>query len=355
MTLTDRRSLLKAPLCMTALSLAGCAAIGPPSVSRDRFDYNGEIARSWKEQTLLNIVRARYADMPLFLEVSQVVSGYTLESTVSAGGVFAKNNAVAPPGSNLNFGAQGKWTDRPTITYTPLTGQQFNRSMLTPIPPAAVLFAMQAGWPIDLVFRVVVHSINGLNSTGRGAAGYERMVQLMRMLQDSELLGMRVRGGVKQDNEVVLFFNTRVLAPEETARVEELRGLLRLVPGRSEYHVRFGAAAAGEGEIAMLTRSMLQILIDLGEYVDVPEAAVRDGRTTESQAPSSAVLGRLLKVKVAQERPADALVSVQYRDGWYWIDDRDIASKRTFAMVMIFSTLADSGAREGMPLVTIPG
>ncbi|MEJ8846292.1 hypothetical protein [Variovorax rhizosphaerae] len=355
MILSDRRRFLTAPLCLGALSLAGCAAVGPPTVSRDRFDYNGEIARSWKEQTLLNIVRARYADMPLFLEVSQVVSGYTLESTVSAGGILAKNNAVAPPGSNLSFGAQGKWTDRPTITYTPLTGQQFNRSMLTPIPPAAVLFAMQAGWPIDLVFRVVVHSINGLNSTGRGAAGYERMVQLMRMLQDSELLGMRVRGGAREDHDVVLFFNTRSLVPEETARVEELRGLLRLGPGRSEYQVRFGAAAAGEGEIAMLTRSMLQILIDLGEYVDVPQADVQDGRTTESQAPSSAVLGRLLKVKVAQERPADALVSVQYRNGWFWIDDRDIASKRTFAMVMIFSTLADSGAREGMPLVTIPG
>jgi len=181
------------------------------------------------------------------------------------------------------------------------------------------------------------------------------MVQLMRMLQDSELIGMRVRGGAKEDHDVVLFFNTRVLAPEETARVEELRGLLRLVPGRSEYQVRFGAAAAGEGEIAMITRSMLQILIDLGDYVEVPPADVRDGRTAESQAPSSAVLGRLLKVKAAQERPADALVSIQYRNGWYWIDDRDLASKRTFAMVMIFSTLADSGAREAMPLVTIPG
>jgi hypothetical protein len=355
MTSSDRRRLVAAPFLMAALSMVGCRAIGPPTVSRDRFDYNDEIARSWKEQTLLNIVRARYSDMPLFLEVSQVVSGYTLESTVSAGSVSARGNAIVPPGSNLTFGAQGKWTDRPTITYTPLTGQQFNRSMLTPIPPAAVLFAMQAGWPIDLVFRIVVRSINGISSTGRGAAGYERVIQLMRALQDSELLGMRVQGGEKADQQVVLFFNTRVLAPEETALVGELRGLLRLAGERSEYHVRFGAAAASEGEIAMLTRSMLQILIDLGEYVDVPAGDMRDGRAAESQAPSSAVLGRLLEVRFAPERPADALAAVQYRGGWYWIDDRDIASKRTFAMVMIFSTLADSGAREVMPLVTIPG
>ena len=54
------------------------------------------------------------------------------------------------------------------------------------------------------------------------------------------------------------------------------------------------------------------------------------------------------------QRPADALVLVPYRGGWFWIDDRDMASKRTFALVMIFSTLSETGGREGLPLVTIP-
>ena len=67
------------------------------------------------------------------------------------------------------------------------------------------------------------------------------------------------------------------------------------------------------------------------------------------------MLGRLLKVKYATERPADAIVQVHYRDRWYWIDDRDIASKRTFALVMIFSTLSETGTHESLPLVTIPG
>ncbi|WP_213955404.1 MULTISPECIES: hypothetical protein [unclassified Variovorax] len=352
MTLSDRRRFLKAPLCMTALSLAGCAGVGPPTVARDRFDYNGEVARSWKEQTLLNIVRTRYSDMPVFLEVSQIVSGYTLESTVSFGGVRAHDTLV-PPSSNLSFGAQGKWTDRPTITYSPLTGAQFNRSMLTPIPPAAVLFAMQAGWPIDLVLRVVVRSVNGIDSTGREAGRYERLVDLMRRLQDSEVLGMRVQGD-KADQAVVLFFSSRTRSPDEEAMLQELRTLLRLTTGRNEFRVGFGAASASTGEIAMLTRSMLQILVSLGEYVEVPEVDLRDGRAGASQAPSSATLGRLLKIKASAERPGDALVAVPYRTQWFWIDDRDIPSKRTFAMVMILSTLAETGAREVMPLVTIP-
>jgi hypothetical protein len=61
-----------------AALVAGCASIGPGSVSRDRVDDAGAIADSWREQTLLNIVKLRYFDAPAFLEVSSVISSYSL-------------------------------------------------------------------------------------------------------------------------------------------------------------------------------------------------------------------------------------------------------------------------------------
>ena len=51
--------------------ISGCGSIGPNSVNRDRFDDITAISDSWKQQTLLNIVRLRYADVPVFMEVAK--------------------------------------------------------------------------------------------------------------------------------------------------------------------------------------------------------------------------------------------------------------------------------------------
>src|SRR6476619_645245 len=72
-------------LLMFSVLLAGCTQLGPQSINRDRFDYSSAVADSWNQQALLNIVKLRYADSPVFVEVSQIVSGYTLQTTVSGG------------------------------------------------------------------------------------------------------------------------------------------------------------------------------------------------------------------------------------------------------------------------------
>ena len=64
--------------------VAGCASIGPATIKRDRTDYSGAMANSWKELMLLNIVKFRYFDPPVFLDVSSVVSTQELQTQADA-------------------------------------------------------------------------------------------------------------------------------------------------------------------------------------------------------------------------------------------------------------------------------
>src|SRR6188472_386662 len=110
----------KLGLCLVAAAMfAGCAHLGPTTVAADRFDYSTAIADSWKQQTLLNIVKLRYMDLPVFVDVASIVAGYSLQTGVTVGGVVSSEHAVQ--GNYGSIGGQGIYTDRPTITYVPMT------------------------------------------------------------------------------------------------------------------------------------------------------------------------------------------------------------------------------------------
>jgi hypothetical protein len=146
-----------------ALVLAsGCHSIGPGTVPRDRFEYSSSISESWKRQTLLNIIKLRYLDLPTFVDVGQIVSGYTLETALTLGGNLSSAGAVQ--GNSITGGGSARYTDRPTITYTPLTGSKFIRALMTPLPADSLLYMVQSGWPAGAVFFAGVAAMNGLKN-----------------------------------------------------------------------------------------------------------------------------------------------------------------------------------------------
>ncbi len=65
------------------------------------------------------------------------------------------------------------------------------------------------------------------------------------------------------------------------------------------------------------------------------------------------IKGALIRIHHANEPPADAFAAVPYRDGWFWIDDRDYQSKKLFSFLMFVMTLTETGGKEGAPIVTI--
>ena len=158
---------LVAGMLISLLFTAGCAGIGPQTVSRDRFDYTEAISDSWKRQMLFNLVKIRYGDAPVFMDVSSVISQYQIAGQINLGATITNS----PWASSQSLGATGQYVDRPTITFAPILGDKFARSLMSPIPPSAILSLMQGGYPVDLVFRILVHEINGIQNRFGGKGG----------------------------------------------------------------------------------------------------------------------------------------------------------------------------------------
>lgn len=341
-----RRTTLLTALCL----LAGCASLGPRTVERDRFDYSRSVAESWKLQALLNIVKLRYLDPPVQIDVGQIVSGYSMESTLSLGGQAGGDD------EGVTLGAGGAYTDRPTITYVPLTGRRFLRATVMPLPPSAVFFVVQAGWPADAVLFSAVASINGLKNEEATISGvrppdpdFLRVLELMRRIQLSGAVGFRIRRDAQKQETMILSFHTEGITAQTLADVAELRRLLRLDPQAHEFHLVYGATPASDREVAVVTRSLMHIMGMLAAYVEVPPQDVAEGRATPGLTGATPI-----RIGCSPERPADAFVAIRYRERWFWIDDRDLKTKRAFSLLMMLFTLADTGEPEPLPLVTIP-
>ena len=73
--------------CAIAALLAGCASVGPRGIELSRTDFNVAIQRTDAEQLLLNVVRQRYSDPVMFLDISSVSSSMSRSANLSLSGV----------------------------------------------------------------------------------------------------------------------------------------------------------------------------------------------------------------------------------------------------------------------------
>lgn len=346
---------------LLAAFLAGCTTMGPSTIPRDRFDYAAAISDSWKNQMLLNLVKARYAEAPVFLDIASAINSYSMETEGSVGAEF--QTPLASNANTLSLGATRKYTDRPTITYSPLIGDKFSKSLMTPIPPAALLGLAQAGWNAEMLLRCCVHAVNGhRNFSQRGVMGHApdpeflSLVAVLGRIQRAGGLGMRVVRE-KDASGTVLFFPPRVAGPnaEDIAEAERLLGIK--VRAGAEFRVSYGAVPRNDQEIAFLTRSMLETLLDMASYIDVPPAHVAENRASPGFADvgvAASGLKPLIRVRSGVEKPDDAFVTIRYRDLWFWIDDRDLVSKGMFSFLMFLFTLTESGGGQVSPVLTVP-
>ena len=326
----------------------------------DRFDYSTAIADSWKQQTLLNIVKLRYMDLPVFVDVASIVSGYSMQTGVSVNGTLSSEHAIQ--GNYLAAGGQAIYTDRPTITYVPMTGEKFLHGLITPIDPKNIFFMLQTGYAADFILGLTVESLNGVRnrSTTGGSIreadpDFIRVLDLLREVQAAGAFGMRVEEDKGKGSTGVVFFRRDDVSVAIAEKGAEIRRLLKLLPNQQKFVLAYSPMRGTDNELAVNSRSILQIMQAFASFLEVPQAHLKDHSATPGLENSASESPRTkVRIHSSKEKPVAAFAAVRYHDHWFWIDNGDLQTKRALTAVMFFFTLAETGSPEKLPLITIP-
>jgi hypothetical protein len=145
--------------------------------------------------------------------------------------------------------------------------------------------------------------------------------------------------------------------PDVIAQRREVRAILGLKADLQVVNVRYGGYSGKNDEIDLTTRSMLQIMRELGTLMRVPASDVAEGKASPglvidqaggTQAPPG------LNILSGDAPPRDAYAAVLYQGRWFWIANTDIRSKFTFDAVMLMFSISEAGVKTAPPIVTIP-
>lgn len=297
------------------------------------FNYNEAMAQSWNEQLLLNLVRLRHNEPPFFLEPTQVTTGYTFSRDLKAA---ADLKTAGGADDTLGFNGGIAFQERPSISYKPLTGEDFTKKMLRPISAETLILLARSGWSVKTIVLALVQEINGLsqpyNIAQIPSSPLHRVAALLQDLQESDNLIIQV---ASEDNSRSRLVLQRVQSDKAT----EVGNLLQLAPGLNEFEISRVHLRQGN-EISIIGRSLLDALRHLSLAIDPPE-----GRNC---------LNEILCVHRSSSKPRHAFVSVKHGRSWYAIANDDSESKAVLGLLTQLFSLQSTGGSGMTPLLTIP-
>jgi hypothetical protein len=391
---------------MLACMLASCTN-GPALIVGSHVEYNQAVRRVMNEELLLNIVRMRYAESPQFVEVTGITT--TFETGGTVGGTGANLNT-----SGITAGASGSitFTDRPTITLTPRQGRETASQLLGSIDVADIPYLASAGYRLDHLLVLLAENINGVRSfdvgsvlpTRGGQKEFSDVIKAIAVLQrrDEIICGFlkaydfydgtftqsqlrptdylaAVQSGKRwrpidgqsdawalhtYDLEPVIWISPNGLASEEGKTIVRL---LHLDPTADFYwlgDLKFQTAPTEPTDsIRIRMRSFYGVMNFLAHAVQIPPKDEASGRSL-MQPPGEGelakhvmlYLSKILHIHESSKPPKDAFVAVRHRGNWFYIDDREVMSKRSFSMAIELMNLEISGESNGptAPILTIP-
>ncbi|MDR2812719.1 MAG: hypothetical protein LBB05_02975 [Puniceicoccales bacterium] len=343
--------------------MGGCKSIGPESVKEVHQKYNDAIAKTNDEQTLFNIVRLKYLENPCFMDITGIAESRKFTTRVGPSG--SRFGLVNNSGNyELGLVAYSEIFQNPTVTYSPLKGEDFTKRMLSPLPVAVVLGLIQAGWNVKRVFNLCVECINHLDnaSTASGPTpvqepeyeSFSEAIDLMDALYSQKRLVIGLNPDGPKD--LVLRF------VGSDSQSQQLKSILGLDPNSFEFRFNSNFLDTRSTNLTVRTRSVMEVFFYLSHAVNVPQKDIDAGLVTITKGCNGKIFdwtqclsGKWITINCTEsrERPKDAFVSIFYRGKWFYIADNDLNSKSTFMFLNYLFNLQSGNSMASVPTLTI--
>lgn len=337
------------------LILCGCNLAGPAALSGGRSAYNAIINRTEDEQLLGAIVRHRYDETFGLLAVTSITANIRVSSSVGVNAGIGPRSSFE--GSLVPLSAGVAYEESPTISYVPVRGEQFVERMLAPLTAEQTLLLSRMSTaqcePLRLLIRRVNGRVNPLFASSDSSVEFDRFVEELTRLRGQGVLDVvRLSTG---EYEVLLHDLSTQQAVEAAALLTSIGVALPVVPGSDlRIPLRFFVGSSAVDAIEIETPTAFEVLRAAANGVEVPQSHLVEGIAT----PVALRHGgrRPLVVHVSQEPPRHACVAVPYRDHWYFVDERDTASKQTLVLLrtLIGLRLDTQSDAQQAPVLTVP-
>jgi hypothetical protein len=393
-------------LLVASAGASGC--IGPSAVRYTRLRYNDVVRATNDEQLLINIVRLRYGDSPIFIDLPNITSQFEMSGRGNYLGGYGNQT---PGRASLGFG-ELSLRDTPTLSYHPREGREIAKALLTPL--ASDLFiVVNAGANLEQLLLLTINDSNDVPN----APGATTLLPIVPEDNSLYLRGIRIIAALRARDATELEFGTDeetdsssepipisqvqgrdllnaakdgyVYRPQAQGRVTllkrekrlylrvrdryvhspemaEVARIFRLTPGLSQYQIKSELSDEAKrplpsGDTLYLNmRSVLQIMTFLSKGVCVPEEHVRSGiapSTPDADGQPydwTRVTGGNFGVYAQKHRPRAAEVAVPYRGYWFYIAPDDVKSRSVLAILEILFALQESDGKSVGPLLTLP-
>jgi len=383
--------------CIVSLGVAltGCSSIGPKQIHLDRGAYN-EIIRQTDYQQLLNaIVSLSYLETASSsLSVAGITSSYSLSSQIGILPSWSRQlgQQGSPPSitQSLTAGQEGigtTYTDSPTISYSPVSPQEFVMVMETPLSFTDINLLFNGGIDnFSIISRLLLSYAGQLDNASAasdplltksvGYKNYYHFVDLVSNMLNSnqadispvlinQAPGVMITfANAFINSTAALEIKNMLQVPSDSQKIIfATKGTTTFTTNQNGNLVQTTNANSANDVVFVKTRSLYGILAFLSHAVAIPKADLQAHVTNQLKDDHgnpfdwTPLLKGIMNIQSSDNEPTRNVFVKTYAHGhWFYIQDSDLRSKATFMLLIRLMTIkgAESAANISGPVLSIP-